>query len=178
MFEAAPPVEKPVPVHDVALVELHVSVEEFPSVIVVGAAVSETVGAEPDAGATFNAFQAEQLSFSFDSVTAPVPSAHIRTWYEPAAKERVADTFAEEPAATVIPGLVQVSVLFPCTSKYCVKDGDAVALPPFVTVPVSVMLPAVPVAGEVLVAVRLAEVAQDASDGADAEHEPLQSIVP
>lgn len=50
--EVALPVEKPVPVpvHDVASVELHVSVEESPSVMVVGAAVSETVGADGPAG--------------------------------------------------------------------------------------------------------------------------------
>ena len=39
--DVAPPVEKPVPVHDVALLELQVSVEELPDVIEVGLADSE-----------------------------------------------------------------------------------------------------------------------------------------
>ena len=45
--EVALPVEKPVPVpvHDVALLEDHVSTEESPSVMVVGDAESEEVGA-------------------------------------------------------------------------------------------------------------------------------------
>ena len=50
--KVALPVEKPapVPVHDVALLEDHVSVEESPSVIVVGDAESEEVGADGPTG--------------------------------------------------------------------------------------------------------------------------------
>ena len=40
-----PDAVKPVPVHEVALVELQVSVEDWPEGIEVGFAVSETVGA-------------------------------------------------------------------------------------------------------------------------------------
>ena len=40
----APPVEKPVPVQEVAFVELHVSVEDWPAVMDVGLAEREAVG--------------------------------------------------------------------------------------------------------------------------------------
>ena len=40
----APPVEKPVPVQEVAFVELHVSVEDWPAVREVGLAEREAVG--------------------------------------------------------------------------------------------------------------------------------------
>ncbi|MBU6490968.1 hypothetical protein KGQ25_02335, partial [Patescibacteria group bacterium] len=45
VFEVAPPVEKPVPVQEVALLELQVRVEEEPLVIEVGEAERVTVGA-------------------------------------------------------------------------------------------------------------------------------------
>jgi hypothetical protein len=43
-LEVAPPVEKPVPVHEVAPVELQASVEEPPVVMLEGVAVSVAVG--------------------------------------------------------------------------------------------------------------------------------------
>ena len=42
------PVEKPVPVQEVAFVELHVSVEDWPAVMEVGLAEREAVGMPPD----------------------------------------------------------------------------------------------------------------------------------
>lgn len=42
--ESAPPVLNPVPVHDVAFVELHVSADEYPDVIEVGDTESVATG--------------------------------------------------------------------------------------------------------------------------------------
>ena len=43
--ESAPPVLNPVPVHDVAFVELHVSADEYPAEMDVGARDIDVVGA-------------------------------------------------------------------------------------------------------------------------------------
>jgi hypothetical protein len=47
------PVEKPVPVQELAFVELHVSVEDWPAVMEGGLAESEAVGRPGDAGVPY-----------------------------------------------------------------------------------------------------------------------------
>jgi len=71
--DVAPPVEKPVPVHEVALVELHESDDKSPEIIAPGAAVRLTVGAFEGGGVDAIVTRAPQKAISPCAlVTVPV----------------------------------------------------------------------------------------------------------
>lgn len=109
------PVEKLVPVHEVAFVDDHVRVADCPEVIEVGEAERVADGVLA-AAETTTAVQAPQLLPSFDSAMVPAEaaeflSAHVRTYHVAAdgkVYESVAVVFA--PAASAAALCVPMSV--------------------------------------------------------------------